>query len=104
MIIKHGVPQHNTFTICLPADDRYKGLRQKPLLMSLQDPKTGTTTKAKAILSVPVNLDEEIIPEVMPQLAYGIDKDTMLRMMMKRYPELQESKKIVFLILKKMEK
>lgn len=104
MIIQHAIPQHNVFTICLPAQKQYKTVRSKPIVLNLQDPTTGTSTKAQAFLAVPVNLMTEQIPEVMPQLAYGIDSKTMLKAMMKRYPELNDKSEIVFLILKKLEK
>lgn len=102
--IKHGIPQHDVFTIALPYKDEYKSLMRTDSVteITLRHPNNGSVSKAKSLFGIQIDLNHEPIPSAMTYLAYGVHPDTLLDMMLKKYPEIRQHKQIVFLILEKI--
>lgn len=105
--ISHGIPQHDYFTIALPPSVISPTVRSlepdyvKPIL-TLKDPHTDQVVQAE------VNGFWTVDTEVFDSynefclLAYGIEAKKLLKVLIRRYPEIELKHTVRFVLLKKI--
>lgn len=106
-MISHGMPDHPFFAIAMPPsvvkpsieelDPDYK----KPVL-ELQDPKTSNKISAELQGTWTVSTIEFEKMNSFCLLVYGIESKKLLKVLERRYPEIQEKQTVRFLLLKKL--
>lgn len=107
MNIQHGIPAHPYFAICQPPSVGVPNIMrpdqgtEKPVY-ELQDPKTGQTVKAELQDVATVTLDELERGTCWSLLLYGLEAKKLTKVLQQRYPEIEETKTIHILFLKKL--
>lgn len=106
-MIEHGIPTHKYFAIAQPIsivmptvqllDDGYV----KPSL-DLQDPNSKVKFQAELQDTWTVETSEFECMNSFCLLTYGIEAKKLLKVLEKRYPEITQTKKVRFLLLKKI--
>jgi len=106
-MIEHGIPSHPYFAIAQPIsvakptvdvlDPEYK----KPIL-DLQDPNSKKKYQAELQDVFTYSLKELELQNMFCLLVYGIESKKLLKVLEKRYPEIAQTQKVRFLVLKKI--
>lgn len=106
-MISHAIPDHPYFAIAQPPSvvqptvDELEPDYQKPIL-ELQDPKTLDKISAELQATWTVSSTEFERMNSFTLLVYGIESKKLLKVLEKRYPEIQEKQTVRFLLLKKL--
>lgn len=106
-MIAHGIPKHDYFAIAQPIsvvlptvqllDEGYV----KPII-DLQDPNSQVKYRAELQDTWTYSLDDFENLNSFCLLAYGIGSRKLLKVLEKRYPDIVETQKVRFLLLKKI--
>lgn len=106
-MIEHGIPKHDFFAIAQPIsvvmptvkilNDDY----QKPVL-DLQDPNLKQNYKAELQDTWTIDIDQFEAMNAFVLLCYGLTARKLLNQLQKKYPEIEQTKKVRFLLLKKI--
>jgi len=112
--INHGKPQHEYFTICLPASEIPYGKRVnwdkredfEPLVYEMKNPKDPEDIMQAELIDVwtGFNLNDPE-GETMNALAiasYGLPMEKLKHVLLKKYKELKANPKVEFLLLKQL--
>lgn len=106
-MIQHGIPKHDYFAIAQPPSvakptvDVLNPDYVKPIL-DLQDPNTKEKYQAELQDVWTYTLKELEGQNLFCLLVYGIESKKLLKVLEKRYPEIVETQKVRFLVLKKI--
>lgn len=106
-MISHGIPDHPFFAIAQPPSaakptvDELEPNYKKPVI-ELQDPKTSKKISAELQSIWTVTTAELENLNSFCLLVYGIESKKLLKVLEKRYPEIQEKQTVRFLLLKKL--
>lgn len=106
-MIEHGIPDHPYFAIAQPLSvfqptvDALNPDYIKPIL-DLQDPKSKDKYKAELHGTFTYELKDFEQMNSFSLLVYGIEAKKLLKVLEKRYPEIQQTQKVRFLLLKKI--
>ena len=101
--IIHGLPCHNYFAIAVPDTWLFKSIDQEdPRVITLQDPKTKVKTKAEIVDSWTWDIDDFVKMNGFSRLVYGLPATKMAPILKSKYPEIDESQVIRFVLLKKI--
>lgn len=106
-MIEHGIPTHKFFAIAQPPsvvmptvkilDENYK----KPII-DFQDPNSSAKFQAELQDTWTVKNSEFEAMNSLCLLSYGIEAKKLLKVLEKRYPEITQTQKVRFLLLKKI--
>lgn len=104
MKVKHSVPSHDCFMIMQPARGEYRKRcflvnGEKGEVYELEDIDTGNITMAILLDMFYYTLNE--LPESLCYLCYGLPRDSVVKALRSRYPELQDRGGVEVLILQK---
>lgn len=104
-MISHGLQNHPYFAIAQPPsfvipEANAEGLR----IVEMKDPKSssGEIIKAEFVDIWRLTVTELIIAKAFCKLVYGIEPEKLIKVLCKRYPEIEEKQTIHFLLLKKL--
>ena len=106
-MIEHAVPNHPYFAIAQPPSvvkptvDALNPDYVKPIL-DLQDPKTKDKYQAELQGIFTYELKELENMNSFCLIVYGIESKKLLKVLEKRYPEIVQTQKVRFLVLKKI--
>jgi len=106
-MISHGVPNHPFFAIAqppsvvMPTADILNENYKKPIL-DFQDPNSSAKFQAELQDTWTVKNSEFEAMNSLCLLTYGIEAKKLLKVLEKRYPEIIETQKVRFLLLKKI--
>ena len=106
-MIQHGIPDHPYFAIAqppsavLPTTDFLNPDYIKPII-DLQDPKTKDKYKAELQGTFTYELKDFENMNSFCLIIYGIEAKKLLKVLEKRYPEIAQTQKVRFLVLKKI--
>jgi len=106
-MIEHGIPKHDYFAIAQPISvahptiDVLKPDYVKPIL-DFQDPNSKVKFQAELQDTWTVSSAELEFMNSLCLLTYGIEAKKLLKVLEKRYPEIVQTKKVRFLLLKKI--
>ena len=102
-MILHGLPNHPYFAIAQPPSFKAPEANSEgAVIIELQDPKTKEITWAVLVDTWRLSIDEFLPARAFSRLIYGIEPDKLLKVLIKRYPEIEEKQTIHFLLLKKL--
>lgn len=105
--INHGIPKHPYFVIAQPPSvatptiDQTKPDYKKPVF-ELVDPKTNQPAKAELHDVWVFGVNDVNSINAFSLLSYGIDGAKLAKVLLKRYPEIEKTQKVHFLLLKKL--
>lgn len=105
--INHGLPSHPYFIIAQPpsvAAPTVKSLEkdyEKPVFR-LNDTKNNTSIDAELQDVWAFDIDDVEAMTAFSLLCYGIEGPKLKHVLLKRYPEIVETQKVHFLLLKKL--
>ena len=105
--INHGIPSHDYFAIAQPSSvfqptvDSLEPSYKRPIL-ELEDPYTHEKCKAELYDIWRFTIAEFEGMNAFCRLVYGIDAPTLSKHLRQRYPEIEQTQKISFLLLKKI--
>lgn len=106
-MIEHGLPKHDYFTIAQPPSvarptvDLMEPGYQKPRF-TLKDPKSNDKIQAELQDIWVFKLDDFEHYNAFSLLAYGIEARKLVKVLCRRYPEIEEKQTVHFLLLKKI--
>lgn len=106
-VIEHGIPLQKYFAIAQPPSvskpttDALDPEYVKPVL-ELKDPKTGQLFKAEVNGHWTFTTDELLQHEEFCLLVYGISAHKLVKHLCRQYPEIEQTKKVRFILLKKI--
>lgn len=106
-MISHAIPDHPFFAIAQPPSavsptvDNLEPDYKKPII-ELQDPKTSAKISAELQDTWTISTDDFERMNSFVLLCYGIESKKLLKVLEKRYPEIQEKQTVRFLLLKKL--
>lgn len=107
--ISHGIPANNPYfiiaqppSVIKPTVDALEPGYVKPIV-ELKDPKTNEKHRCEVngIWTFGI-FDLDNVPQ-MCLLAYGLDAPKLRNVLMKRYPEIEKTQQVRFIILKKLD-
>ncbi len=105
--IAHGRPEHDFFIIAQPPSVAAPTVRQrdedyvKPVF-ELKDPKKPESFTAELQDVWVFGIDDVEAMKAFSLFAYGIEAPKLKHILLKRYPEIVETQKVHFLLLKKL--
>jgi len=102
-MIIHGLQNHPYFAIAQPPsfvipEANAEGLR----IVEMKDPKSTEVIKAEFVDIWRLKITELLTAKAFCKLVYGIDPDKLVKVLAKRFPEIEEKQTIHFLLLKKL--
>lgn len=106
-MIEHGIPTHKFFAIAQPPsvvmptvkilDENYK----KPIL-DLQDPNSKQKYRAELQDTWTIDINQFEAMNSFVLLCYGLTARKLSNQLQKKYPEIEQTQKVRFLLLKKI--
>lgn len=106
-MIEHGVPKHDYFAIAQPLSvvkptvDELLPEYVKPIL-DFKDPKTNKKYQAELHGTFTYELRDFEQMNSFCLIIYGIESKKLLKVLEKKYPEIAQTQKVRFLVLKKI--
>jgi hypothetical protein len=102
-MISHGLQNHPYFAIAQPPSFVIpEANAEGQCVVEIKDPKTGEVIKTEFIDIWRISVDELLPAKAFCKLVYGIDPDKLVKVLAKRFPEIEEKQTIHFLLLKKL--
>ena len=107
MIIKHGIPNHNFFSVALPLSVIKSTIEanepdyKKPI-HTLVDPYSGEEIFAEVHAVATLTLSEYISETIPSLLAYGVSSDIIAAELQRRYPEIQKTQQLRYVVFKRL--
>ena len=105
--INHGIPNHPFFVIAQPPSVAGPSIEQnnpdyEKTVFELVDPKTKEKNKAELQDVWVFEIGDIAAIKAFALLSYGIDGKKLAKHLQKRYPEIEKTQKVHFLLLKKL--
>jgi len=101
-LIFHAIPQHDYFAIAVPQPWLKKSINNNGNTVILKDPKSSTEKRCEIMEMWTFTLDEFSMMNAFSLLTYGIPAAKMVNILRAKYPEINESNVVRFILLKKL--
>jgi len=101
-LIFHAIPQHDFFAIAVPQPWLKKSIDSSGDTVILKDPKSATEKRCEIMEMWNFTLDEFSKMNGFSLLTYGIPAAKMVNILRTKYPEINESNMVRFILLKKL--
>lgn len=101
-LIHHGIPKHDYFAIAVPVSWLFKSYDTEGGVITLQDPKTQEKTKVQIMETWLLEMDEFIKLNGFSLLTYGITSLKLATVLRAKYPEIDQSNQVRYVLLKKL--
>lgn len=101
-LIFHAIPQPNHFAIAVPQSWLKKSIDKDGETVILKDPKTAVEKRCEIAEMWTFNMDDFSKMNAFSLLTYGIPAAKMANILRTKYPEINESNMVRFILLKKL--
>lgn len=98
----HGIPKQDYFAIAVPPAWVHKSMDEEGAVITLQDPKTSVKTKVQIIDTWTFDIEEFKRHDSLSLLTYGLPASKMAYILKAKYPEIDQSDVVRFVLLKKI--
>jgi hypothetical protein len=100
--IIHGVPKPDYFAIAVPPSWLYKPIDEEGAVITLQDPKTKVNTRVRIIDTWTFEMDDFLKMNGWSLLTYSLPAAKLAHVLKAKYPEIDQTNVIRFVLLKKI--
>lgn len=103
LTINHGIPKHPYFAIAVPPSALHRSIDQtENEIILLKDPKTGEENMVEFLDSWLLKIDDFIKQNGFSLLNYGLPAVKMAHILRTKYPEIDQTNEVRFVLLKKL--
>jgi len=101
-IIIHGIPKQDYFAIAVPPTWLYKPIDGEGAVIKLQDPRTNLQTRVRIIETWTYGIDEFLKMNGWSLLTYSLPAAKLAHVLKTKYPEIDQTELVRFVLLKKV--
>jgi len=101
-LIHHGIPKQDYFAIAVPPTWLFKSLDTEGEVITLQDPKTHDKTQVQIMDTWEFEMKDFARMNGFSLLTYGLSAAKLSHVLKAKYPEIEQTNQVRFVLLKKL--